>query len=66
MTARFAEGITVISQPCPGLAEAVEAGALDTPETERLVRLYVEPLLARDQIPKMRDEIDNNGANGVR
>lgn len=44
---RFAEGVEVISQPCPGLAEAVEAGAFDTPETEALVRRYVEPLRER-------------------
>ncbi|HIE38529.1 MAG TPA: glutamate racemase [Anaerolineae bacterium] len=42
---RFAAGVKVLTQVCPGLVEAVEAGALDTPETERLLRACLEPLL---------------------
>jgi glutamate racemase len=42
---RFAAGVRVLTQVCPGLVEAVEAGALDTPETERLLRACLEPLL---------------------
>ena len=44
---RFAEGARVISVGCPGLMECVERGAFDSPETEALVRRYVEPLLAQ-------------------
>ncbi len=43
---RFARDVRVIPQVCPGLVEAVEAGALDTPETEALLRACLEPLLA--------------------
>lgn len=43
---RFARNVRVIPQVCPGLVEAVEAGALDTPETEALVRRCLEPMLA--------------------
>lgn len=42
---RFARNVHVIPQVCPGLVEAVEAGALDGPETEALVRSCLEPLL---------------------
>lgn len=44
---RFASGIEVVTQPCPGLVECVERGELDTPATRVLVARYVEPLLAR-------------------
>lgn len=44
---RFASGIEVVTQPCPGLVECVERGELDTPATQALVTRYVEPLLAR-------------------
>ena len=43
---RFATDVRVLPQVCPGLVEAVEAGELDTPATERLVRTCLEPLLA--------------------
>jgi len=42
---RFARDVRVIPQVCPGLVEAVEAGALDGLETEALVRSCLEPLL---------------------
>ena len=44
---RFANGIEVITQPCPGLVECVERGELDTHATRALVARYVAPLLAR-------------------
>ncbi len=34
----------VVVQPCPGWVELVERGALDGPETRRLVAEYVDPL----------------------
>jgi len=43
---RFGRDARVIPQVCPGLVEAVENGALDTPETEVLLRSCLEPLLA--------------------
>jgi glutamate racemase len=44
---RHAAGVRVLTQPCPGLVERVEAGAIDTPETRTLVRRYTAPLLAQ-------------------
>ena len=44
---RYTDGIELLTQPSPGLVERVEAGELDGPETERLLRLYTEPMLAR-------------------
>lgn len=43
---RHRGAVRVITQPCPGLVEQVEHGALDGPETERLLREYAAPLLA--------------------
>ncbi|MFN2284035.1 MAG: glutamate racemase [Anaerolineae bacterium] len=42
---RFGNGYDIHTQACPGLVEAVETGALDTPETEVLLRGYIIPLL---------------------
>ncbi|HEX5688804.1 MAG TPA: aspartate/glutamate racemase family protein, partial [Roseiflexaceae bacterium] len=44
---RYAGGAEVITQPCPGLVELVEAGTLQGPEAHELMQRYVEPLLAR-------------------
>jgi glutamate racemase len=35
----------VLTQVCPGLVEAVEAGRLETPETEALLRQCLTPLI---------------------
>jgi len=45
---RFAQGVKVIPQICPGLVQQIEAGELDTPETESMLRGWVEPLLAQN------------------
>jgi glutamate racemase len=42
---RYAGNVQVLTQACPGLVDAVEAGALDTPETEALLRHYLAPLI---------------------
>ena len=44
---RNAERIEVVTQPCPGLVEQVEAGDLSGPATVELLRRYLDPLLAR-------------------
>jgi glutamate racemase len=44
---RYAEGVEVITQPCPGLVELVEAGELDGPTARTLIGRYVAPLLER-------------------
>ena len=41
---RFASDVTVITQPCPGLPEAVERGDLGSPETLGLLRTFTTPL----------------------
>ncbi|MFI8744846.1 glutamate racemase [Pseudomonas sp. NPDC077186] len=43
---RFASDVRVITQPCPGLVECIEAGALQAPATRELLQGYVAPLLA--------------------
>jgi glutamate racemase len=43
---RFATDVRVITQPCPGLVELIEAGDLHSPALRQLLHGYVEPLLA--------------------
>ncbi|NRH44372.1 glutamate racemase [Pseudomonas sp. MS15a(2019)] len=45
---RFALGVQVLTQPCPGLVEQVERGDLHGPETRRLLQGFLEPLLAAE------------------
>lgn len=45
LVSRYAQGVTVLSQPCPGLVERVEAGDLDSTTTRTLVARYVMPLV---------------------
>lgn len=44
---RYAQGATVLEQPCPGLVQAIEAGELDAPGTERMLRAWLEPMVGR-------------------
>ena len=44
---RFAQGVTVLQQACPGLAQRIEAGELDTPGMETLLRGWLGPMLAQ-------------------
>ncbi|MDW3714671.1 MULTISPECIES: glutamate racemase [Pseudomonas] len=43
---RFANDVRVVTQPCPGLVERIEAGELDGEATRALLWSYVQPLLA--------------------
>lgn len=45
LLARYSGAVKIITQPCPGLVEQVEAGELDTPHTRRLLERYIRPLL---------------------
>jgi glutamate racemase len=45
---RFAQGVTVLSQVCPGLVQQIEAGDLDSPETEAMLRGWIEPMLRQN------------------
>ncbi len=44
---RFAQGTRVIGQECPGLVQQIEAGEVASPATERLLRGWLEPLVAQ-------------------
>jgi glutamate racemase len=46
LLAQHAQGVRVITQPCHGWVECVEAGDLSSAATVELVRRYCEPLLA--------------------
>jgi len=45
---RYAQDVQVLTQVCPGLVEAVEAGALNSPSTESLLRQCLRPLVEAD------------------
>ena len=42
--ARFARGVTVVNQPCPGLVELIERAEADDPRTEGLLRELLRPI----------------------
>lgn len=44
---RFARGITVLEDTCPGLVREIEAGHLDTPHTRAILERALSPMLAR-------------------
>lgn len=44
---RFAENVTIYKIPVPGLVELVEAGKVDTPETEAVLRRALGPYIGR-------------------
>jgi glutamate racemase len=45
LLARFAGGVEVLTQVCPGLVDAIEEGAVSTPETREILRTCLQPLL---------------------
>lgn len=45
---RFAQGVTVLQQVCPGLVQAIEAGQHNAPATEAALRGWLAPLLAQN------------------
>ena len=44
---RFAQGVTVLQDTCPGLVEQIEAGNLNGTETRRILEKALQPMLAR-------------------
>ena len=44
---RFAQGVTVLQQVCPGLVQQIEAGRVDTPDTEVMLAGWLQPMLAQ-------------------
>jgi glutamate racemase len=47
LVSTYGASIEVVVQPCPGLAELVEQGAVSGPEVTALIERYVRPLVAR-------------------
>lgn len=47
VVARFASEVEVHEEACPGLVQRIEAGEIDGPEMEAMLRGFVAPLLAR-------------------
>jgi glutamate racemase len=44
---RFARGVTVLQDTCPGLVEQIEAGDLDSGRTREILQKALEPMLER-------------------
>jgi glutamate racemase len=44
---RFARGVTVLQDTCPGLVGQIEKGELDTTETEAILRAALDPMLEK-------------------
>jgi glutamate racemase len=42
---RFANGVQLLNQVCPGLVEQIEAGRLDSPDTQAMLRGFLQPIL---------------------
>lgn len=47
LSQRFGEAVNLYHQACPGLADQVESGLLDTPETISLLEKYLSLLIAK-------------------
>lgn len=45
---KYAGGVEIVTQGCPGLVECVERGELDSPATRQLVAQYTAPLLRKN------------------
>ncbi len=44
----FAEGITILEQEGKGLVELIEAGEIDSPTMQELLKKYLDPMLQQD------------------
>ncbi len=45
---RFASSVQLYNQPCPGLADQIEAGQPDSSKTQLLLTQYINPLIAEN------------------
>jgi glutamate racemase len=45
---RFAQGIEIFQNTCPGLVEQIERGGLDSPATRAILEAALHPMLAED------------------
>jgi glutamate racemase len=44
-TEKYAQGIRIIGEPCPGLVRQIEADHAHTPETEQMLRGFLQPAI---------------------
>lgn len=44
---RFAEGVTVLQDTCPGLVMEVDSGNLDTPKVQAILKQALQPMLVK-------------------
>jgi glutamate racemase len=72
---RFAAGVTVLQDTCPGLVERIESGDLDGHETRAILTRAIEPMLTRGidtlvlgctHYPFVRPLVENIAGPGVR
>lgn len=72
---RFGKNVEVIQQACPGLAQRIDGGDLDGPQTEALLRGWIEPMVERGidalvlgctHYPLVRPLIEHIAGPGVR
>jgi glutamate racemase len=72
---RFAQDVSVLHQPCPGLVEQIEAGAFNNATTEDMLRRWLEPMLEQridvlvlgcTHYPLVRPLIERIVGDGVR
>lgn len=45
---RFAQSVTVLPQPCSGLVQQIEAGKLETTDTEEMLRGWLGPMMEKN------------------
>ncbi|MDQ3109279.1 MAG: glutamate racemase [Bacteroidota bacterium] len=45
---RFAQNVTVLNQPCPGLVQQVEAGKQNDADTEKMLRGWLQPMMEKN------------------
>ncbi len=45
VVARFAKGVTILQDTCPGLVKQIEAGAIDSPETRAILERALQPMI---------------------
>ncbi|CAN5316770.1 glutamate racemase [soil metagenome] len=45
---RFAQDVTILHQPCPGLVLQIENGKANDPETEKMLREWLNPMIEKN------------------
>ena len=72
---RFGQGVEVIRQACPGLAQRIDAGDFESAKTEEMLRSWIEPMVLKGidtlvlgctHYPLVRPLIERIAGPGVR